>query len=205
MLMLWRKALSGSYWLLRSCSFWWQCMASSTLGIIAYWDVCLLDLSTQSFMAAKTLWLWAAPTKQTKYLEYESMHWIQTMEHEHLTLSLPSSKSTFSQPLKEKMYSISDVVRVGSRIIFHLSKRWKAKFFILCDVLFLVRLQEKWLEPMHLYQVLFTSATFWLHEKVCTVTNQGPLHCDQNGLILALVREIKPHIMKPPHVCNILY
>ena len=28
-------------------------------------------------------------------------------------------------------------------IIFHLSKRWKAKFFILCDVIFLVRLQGK--------------------------------------------------------------
>ena len=28
-------------------------------------------------------------------------------------------------------------------IIFHLSKVWKAKFFILCDVIFLVRLQEK--------------------------------------------------------------
>ena len=38
-----------------------------------------------------------------------------------LTLSLPSSKSTFC----------------------HLSKLWKAKFFIPCDVIFLVRLQEK--------------------------------------------------------------
>ena len=38
---------------------------------------------------------------------------------------------------------ISDVVRIGSMIIFHLSKLWKGKFFILCDVIFLVRLQEK--------------------------------------------------------------
>ena len=37
-----------------------------------------------------------------------------------LTLSLPSSKSTFSQPFKEKC--ISDVVRMGSIIIFRLSK-----------------------------------------------------------------------------------
>ena len=37
----------------------------------------------------------------------------------------------------------SDVVRIGSIIIFHLSKLWKAKFFILCDVIFLVRLQGK--------------------------------------------------------------
>ena len=37
-----------------------------------------------------------------------------------LTLSLPSSKSTFSQPSKEKC--ISEVARICSIIIFHLSK-----------------------------------------------------------------------------------
>ena len=37
----------------------------------------------------------------------------------------------------------SEVVRSGSKIIFHLSKLWKAKFFILCDVIFLVRPQGK--------------------------------------------------------------
>ena len=57
------------------------------------------------------------------------------------TLSLPSSKSTFSQPFKEKC--TSEVIRIGSIIIFHLSKLWKAKFFILCDIIYLVRLQEK--------------------------------------------------------------
>ena len=59
-----------------------------------------------------------------------------------LTLSLPISNSTFSQPFKQKMY-LSEVVRIGSIIIFHLSKRWKAKFSILCDVIFLVRLEGK--------------------------------------------------------------
>ena len=34
-------------------------------------------------------------------------------------------------------------MRIDSTIIFYLSKLWKAKFFILCDVIFLVRLQEK--------------------------------------------------------------
>ena len=58
-----------------------------------------------------------------------------------ISLSFPSSKTTFSQHFKEKC--ISDVVRIGSTIIFHLSKLWKAKFFILCDVIFLVRLQGK--------------------------------------------------------------
>ena len=58
-----------------------------------------------------------------------------------LTLPLPSSKSTFSQPFKDKC--ISKVVGIGSIIIFHLSKLWKDKFFILCDVIFLVKLQGK--------------------------------------------------------------
>ena len=47
--------------------------------------------------------------------------------------------STFPQPFKEKC--ISEVVRIGNVIIFHLSKLWKAKFFIQCGVIFLVMLQ----------------------------------------------------------------
>ena len=50
-----------------------------------------------------------------------------------LTLSLPRNV--------EKC--VTDVVRIGSVIIFHLSKLWRAKFFILFDVILLVRLQEK--------------------------------------------------------------
>ena len=34
-------------------------------------------------------------------------------------------------------------MRISSIIIFRLSKWWKAKFFILCDVIFAVRLQQK--------------------------------------------------------------
>ena len=57
-----------------------------------------------------------------------------------LTLSLPSSKSTFSQPFK--YIYISYVVRISSIIIFNLSNlEWKAKFSILSGVIFLVRLQ----------------------------------------------------------------
>ena len=41
-------------------------------------------------------------------------------------------------------YNISEVGRNGSIIIFHLSKLRKAKFFILCDEISLVRLQEKY-------------------------------------------------------------
>ena len=38
---------------------------------------------------------------------------------------------------------MSEVVRIGVIIIFHLSKLWKPKFSILCDVIFLERLQGK--------------------------------------------------------------
>ena len=57
-----------------------------------------------------------------------------------LTLLLPQiSESTFSQPFKS---SRSDIVRIGS-IIFYLRKLGKAKFFVLCGVVLLVRLQGK--------------------------------------------------------------
>ena len=58
-----------------------------------------------------------------------------------LTLSLPSSKSKISKSLKEEC--ISAIVRIGSIIIPHLSKLWKAMFSMLRDVIFLLRLQEK--------------------------------------------------------------
>ena len=38
---------------------------------------------------------------------------------------------------------MGEVVRIGGRITFYLSKLWKAKFPILCDFILLVRLQEK--------------------------------------------------------------
>ena len=38
---------------------------------------------------------------------------------------------------------MSEVVRIGSKVIIYLSKLIKPKFCILCDVIFLVRLQGK--------------------------------------------------------------
>ena len=67
-----------------------------------------------------------------------------------LTLSLPRSKSAFSQPSKQKCVSV--IVRIGSIIIFHLSKLWKVKFFILCDVILLVKLQGKFYLPPRLLE-----------------------------------------------------
>ena len=65
------------------------------------------------------------------------LRWAMTL----LTLSLLSSKSTSSQPFKDKVYEW------GSEnwciIIFYLSKLWKSKLFILRDVMILMRLQGK--------------------------------------------------------------
>ena len=44
---------------------------------------------------------------------------------------------------KPKKKCISEVVRIGSIIIFHLSKLWKTKFSTLRDAIFLLRLQGK--------------------------------------------------------------
>ena len=66
-------------------------------------------------------------------------------------------------------------MRIGSTIIFHLSKLWTAEFFILCDVIFLVRLQEKfdidhswqwkgeyWFNSLHVHRSqLMTSSYQW--------------------------------------------
>ena len=57
-----------------------------------------------------------------------------------LSLSCPFHSWELKKSSYHRKYK---VVRIGSVIIFHLSKLWKAKFSILCDVLFLVRLQGK--------------------------------------------------------------
>ena len=56
-----------------------------------------------------------------------------------LAFSLPSSKSTFSQPFKDK--HLSDAVRIDRMIIFHLRIRDENR--VLSSVIFLVRLQDK--------------------------------------------------------------
>ena len=77
------------------------------------------------------------------FIRWETAKWlgIVTSTLDKLTLSLPSSKGAVPNLPKEKC--MSEVVRIGSIIISHLSKRWKAKFFTLCDVISLVKLQGK--------------------------------------------------------------
>ena len=87
------------------------------------------------------------------------------------TLSLPSSTWAFPQPFEDKR--ISEVVRIGSIIIFYLNKVWKAMLFILCDVIFLVRLQRGdlklislWVKGLNMPTVLTigpsTHSTYWM-------------------------------------------
>ena len=69
--------------------------------------------------------------------------------------SITSIKNiTFSQP-SFNVKCMSEVMRICSIKIFHLSKLWKAKFFVLCDVIFLVRLQGKF-EIDHSWEFPFT-------------------------------------------------
>ena len=57
------------------------------------------------------------------------------------------------------------IVRIGSIIIFHLSKLWKAKFFILCDVIFLVRLQRKFENTVKMRNDLPAVQSHWRRRK----------------------------------------
>ena len=57
--------------------------------------------------------------------------------HNHSTFHSQVHKSHSPNLSRKK------VVRISSIMLFHLSKLWKAKFFMLCDVIILVRLQGK--------------------------------------------------------------
>ena len=67
-------------------------------------------------------------------------HWCVSTIY-HATFHSQTQKVHSPNLLKETC--IREVVRIVSIIIFRLSKLWKAKFFILCGVTFLVRLQGK--------------------------------------------------------------
>ena len=61
-------------------------------------------------------------------------HWISFCWF--FNLSLPTSKVHSPNLPEEKC--MSEVVRIGSIIIFHLRKPWKDKFFIMCDVILIL-------------------------------------------------------------------
>ena len=86
-----------------------------------------------------------------------------------LTPLLPRSKGTFSRPFKAKC--IRDMVRIGSIIIFHLSKLWKAKFLILRDVICLVK-GNLLLITHFLARSFYSSALVVASERVILSTNK---------------------------------
>ena len=89
---------------------------------------------------------------------------------------------------KEKC--ISEVVRTGTRIIFHLSKLWKAKLSILCDVIFLVRLQGK-LEIDHSWEWKgwpFHSQDWSSSNFSCSLTSHITSHGTKNLTFHSLLR-----------------
>ena len=72
--------------------------------------------------------------------QYQLNHGFQKTLNNPFT---PKFKKYTLPTFQSEMYKWGTVAQTGSIIIFHLSMLWKAKFFILCDVIFLVRLQGK--------------------------------------------------------------
>ena len=102
--------------------------------------------------------------------------------------------SSFTPKFKEYILPVYKV-RIGSIIIFHLRKLWKAKFFILCDVIFLVRLQEKF-EIDHSLGVRPTiKPTQWSSWAICLLIQQTQTSVEQ-------VRDASPQEL---FVCNHLF
>ena len=77
--------------------------------------------------------------------------------------SLPSPQKYIITTFKEKY--TREAGRIGSIIIFHLSKLWKAKFFILYDVIFLVRLPGKF-EIDHSWEWKADTQGKWIKTRV---------------------------------------
>ena len=75
--------------------------------------------------------------------------------------------------LKKERKFISEVAIIGCVFIFHLRKLWKAKFSILCDAIFLVRLQGKFdidhCSSPFLVSLLATGG-LWRMYQICFIT-----------------------------------
>ena len=97
---------------------------------------CTLDSCNSSFQLSFLVIMWCKATVNQGWVHASSKCSIQMCEN-------------FYHSWAHKVYSpnllksdcMSDVARICSIITFHLSKLWKVKFSILCDVIFLVRLQ----------------------------------------------------------------
>ena len=80
--------------------------------------------------------------RQQKLLHSAFFYWISDTRKKDRSCPTHSWAQKVPSPNLLKRKCISGVARICIIIIFHLSKLWKAKFSILCDVIFLARLQE---------------------------------------------------------------
>ena len=106
---------------------------------------CLKEQHERKTASSQVCDFWSNTSTHAHWLQCRNGGIRQTSANQKrlcLSLSLPSSQKVHSPNLLKRK-CISEEVRFGSAIIFHLSELWKAKFSILCDVLLLVRLQEK--------------------------------------------------------------
>ena len=80
---------------------------------------------------------------------------------------------------------MSDVARICSLITFHLSKLWKVKFSILCDVIFLVGLEGKF---------DFDHSQEWKGYLVIMVSKTATMNLMDNkmGLLVTLGADVIP-------------
>ena len=84
---------------------------------------------------------------------------------EPFTFKFTDSKYIPQTFFKKRM--LSEVVRIGSRIIFHLSKLWKTKFFILWGCRGNLKLKKKASPRIFSWKILFIVAGVLVHLKSC--------------------------------------
>ena len=120
---------------------------SSSTGENAYFSRVIIDSKGHSTVHVVTSNFHVERAREI--FQKVSIFWDNTTTDFHiLILSLSRSNRTFSQPFdpftpKFKKYILPTFsVRIGNNH-FHLNKLWNAKFSIPCDVIFLLRLQEK--------------------------------------------------------------
>ena len=87
------------------------------------------------------------------------------------------SIQSVSQSQLPQNYKWCTVIRIGNQLSSDHTKPWKAKFFALCDVMFLVRLQEKF-EIDHSWESIVQ------HQALCSVRHVARAtsrFCDWHG------------------------
>ena len=93
---------------------------------------------------------------------------IHTANPSNIKAFAPKFKKYIAKPFNEKC-TVCEVVRIGSIIIFHLSKLLESKFFILCNVILMVRMQGKF-EIDHFWEWAIAPSHFWRLLSKCPIS-----------------------------------